>query len=147
MKDTQGRVAFVTGGGSGLGIARAFVSAGMKVMLADLRTDHLRAAVESFAGLSAADYVRSVQVDVADRDGMAEAARHTESVFGPIHVLVNNAGVAIEVPIAETTYADWDYGLDVIWAASSTAANLPPVHSAPWAMGTSSTPHPWRRSW
>ena len=115
MKDTQGRVAFVTGGGSGigLGIARAFVSAGMKVMLADLRTDHLRAAVESFAGQSAADDLRSLQVDVADRDGIAEAARQTESVFWPIHVLVNNAGVAIEVPIAEMTYADWDYGLDV----------------------------------
>ena len=47
MRDVEGKVAFITGGGSGvgLGMAKAFVAAGMRVAIADIRADHLEAAM------------------------------------------------------------------------------------------------------
>jgi NAD(P)-dependent dehydrogenase (short-subunit alcohol dehydrogenase family) len=50
---------------------------------------------------------------VADRNGFAAAADETEKVFGKVQILVNNAGVGIEGPLKDATYADWDFGLGV----------------------------------
>ena len=52
MRDVEGRVAFITGGGSGvgLGMAKAFVGAGMKVAIADIRADHLEEATAELGG-------------------------------------------------------------------------------------------------
>lgn len=115
MKNVAGKVAFITGGGSGigLGIAKVFVNAGMKVVIADLRQDHLDAAMEFFKGNGQGGNVHAIRLDVTDRDAMAAAADETEKVFGKIHVLVNNAGVGIEGPLANATYADWDFGIGV----------------------------------
>ena len=68
MRDFAGKTAFVTGGASGIGLAlgQAFVEAGMKVMLADIETDALAAAVESLRK-SGSD-VRGVACDVTDPD-------------------------------------------------------------------------------
>ena len=51
MRDVEGKVAFITGGGSGvgLGMAKAFVAAGMRVAIADVRADHLEAALHARA--------------------------------------------------------------------------------------------------
>lgn len=115
MKDVQGKVAFITGGASGigLGIAGAFVAAGMKAVLADLRQDHLDAALERFARQGQSAQVHGIRLDVTDRAAMAEAATEVERVFGKLHVLVNNAGVGIEGPFKDITYSDWDFGLAV----------------------------------
>ena len=113
MKDTKGKVAFITGGASGigLGMAKAFVSAGMKAVLADIRDDHLDAARAHFA--EAGGEVHCLKLDVTDRDGFARAADEAEDVFGNVHVLCNNAGIGVAGPIQLATYDDWDWVMDV----------------------------------
>jgi len=115
MKDVRGRVAFITGAASGigLGIAGAFVEAGMNVVLADLRQDHIEEALLVFGKRGQLNSVHAIRLDVTDRAAMNAAADETERVFGRLHVLVNNAGVGIQGPFEGITYADWDFGLAV----------------------------------
>jgi NAD(P)-dependent dehydrogenase (short-subunit alcohol dehydrogenase family) len=113
MNSVEGKVAFITGGASGigLGMARVFSRAGMKVVIGDIRDDHLEAAL---AGLERAGLaVRGVKVDVADRASMASAADEVERLFGKVHLLCNNAGVNLFAPMDECSYADWDWILGV----------------------------------
>ncbi len=116
MQQVEGKVAFITGGASGigLGIAGAFLEAGMKVVIADLRQDHIDSSMASL-GRSAktAGSLHAIRLDVTDRAAMAAAADETERVFGKLHVLVNNAGIGIQGPFQGITYADWDFGLGV----------------------------------
>lgn len=113
MKDVAGKVAFITGGASGLGLAMAksFTGAGMKVAIADVQEDALAAAKESFAE-SNADVI-TIKVDVTDRDAMEQAAKETEAAFEKVHVVCNNAGVAISGNIADHNYRDWDWVMGV----------------------------------
>ena len=115
MENTEGKVAFITGGanGIGLGIAKAFVKAGMKVAIADIRDESLRAAHAEFVDAGTGDSVITIQLDVTDRKAMARAADAVEKAFGKVHVLVNNAGVGVTGPVREAKYDDWDWGLDV----------------------------------
>jgi NAD(P)-dependent dehydrogenase (short-subunit alcohol dehydrogenase family) len=115
VKAIQGSTAFITGGASGigLGMAQAFVDAGMKVVLADLRQDHIDSALAQFAARGKAGSVHAIRLDVTDRDAMAAAALEAERVFGKLHVLANNAGVGIQGPFKGITFADWDFGLAV----------------------------------
>ncbi|HEY7991026.1 MAG TPA: SDR family NAD(P)-dependent oxidoreductase [Stellaceae bacterium] len=113
MENLPGKVAFITGGASGigLGIAKAFAKAGMKVAIADIRQDHLDGAVAEFK--SRGQSVHPIRLDVTDRPAMAAAAEETVHVFGKVHVLVNNAGIGIGGPLKQAKYDDWDWGLDV----------------------------------
>jgi NAD(P)-dependent dehydrogenase (short-subunit alcohol dehydrogenase family) len=115
VKDVAGKTAFITGGASGigLGIAAVFVNAGMNVVLADLRPDHIETALARFARCDQLRSVHAIHLDVTDRAAMAAAAQETEHVFGRLHVLVNNAGVGIEGPMNLARYDDWDFGMDV----------------------------------
>ncbi|TWB46957.1 SDR family oxidoreductase [Nitrospirillum viridazoti] len=112
MRDLSGRVAFVTGGASGigLGIAEALLDRGVKVMIADLREDHLAEVGER---LGNRDGVATIVVDVIDRGQMAEAARRTLDTFGRCDILVNNAGVGVNPSVDTVTYEDWDWVLSV----------------------------------
>ncbi|MFJ6651445.1 SDR family oxidoreductase [Microbacterium sp. NPDC091313] len=112
MRDLKGRVAFVTGGGSGigLGIVEALVDRGVSVMIADLREDHLAEARERLSGRGD---VATMVVDVADREAMAQAATDTVATFGRCDILVNNAGVGVNPSVDDVTYADWDWVLAV----------------------------------
>ena len=112
MKDVEGKVAFITGGASGIGwgMARAFMDAGMKVVVADLLQQHLDEVAAQHPG---ANNLHLIRVDVTDRPGMERAAQETVDVFGKVHVLCNNAGVAARGQIDEHTYEDWDYVMGV----------------------------------
>ena len=112
MQDLVGKTAFVTGGGSGigLGIAKALLGAGTKITIADIREDHLEDAREELDGRGD---VLPIPLDVTDREAFAAAADETERKFGKIHVLVNNAGVAALGPVEMATYGDWDWTLGV----------------------------------
>lgn len=113
MQDLRDKVAFVTGGASGigLGIVRRFLDAGMEVVIADLRQDHLDAAMKELEERQLGRRIHAIPVDVTDRAAMAAAADEAERVFGKVHVLVNNAGVGITGPLKEATYDDWDFAM------------------------------------
>ncbi|GAO54727.1 SDR family NAD(P)-dependent oxidoreductase [Novosphingobium sp. MD-1] len=112
MQNLPGKTAFITGGASGigLGIAKALLGAGMNVTIADIRQDHLDSAV---AELDGGDRVLAVQLDVTNRANFAAAADATEARFGKIHILCNNAGVAVVGPTDLATFADWDWVMNV----------------------------------
>lgn len=115
IKDFAGKTAFVTGGASGigLGIAKVLVERGARVVIADLRADHIDNALAQFAGGSGSNAVSALQLDVTSRDAYAEAAAKMQADFGGIDILVNNAGVGLEGPILKATYADYDFGFGV----------------------------------
>ncbi|MEU5323960.1 SDR family NAD(P)-dependent oxidoreductase [Streptomyces sp. NPDC021056] len=113
MRDLSGKVAFITGGASGigLGMAKAFSRAGMKVVVVDIRDDHLAAAEETLARGGAEFHL--IKLDVADREAWSRAADEAERIFSRIHVLCNNAGIGVLTPIAQATWEDWDWLLGV----------------------------------
>ena len=113
MRDVAGKTAFITGGASGIGLAmaRSFAAAGMKVVVADVEQAALDGVENEFQA-SNAEFL-TLEVDVTDRDGMEAAAEATEARFGKVHVVCNNAGVAVGGPIDEMTYDDWDWVLGV----------------------------------
>ena len=113
MKDFAGKVAFITGGGSGaaLGQAKVFSEAGCKVVIADIRQDHLDEAMSYFRKKNAA--VHPIKLDITDRKAYAAAADETEKVFGTPELLFNTAGVNTFGPTEKATFDDWDWILDV----------------------------------
>jgi NADP-dependent 3-hydroxy acid dehydrogenase YdfG len=116
MQDVEGKVAFITGGASGIGLgaAKAFVDAGMKVVMADIREDHIEAALEFFRSKQQARLVHAIKLDVTDRAAWAAAAQETEARFDKIHVLFSNAGMGVGGPIKGATFNDWDWGTGVM---------------------------------
>src|SRR6202165_192862 len=108
-----GKTAFVTGGAGGIAFAlgRAFAQAGMKVMLADIETDALAAAVKSLHNIG--PEVRGVSCDVADPVSVERAAGASYEAFGNVHVVCNNAGVAAGGGIDNISLDHWRWVLDV----------------------------------
>jgi len=116
MDPVAGKVAFVTGGASGigLGLSKVLVKAGMKVVIADVREDHLADAAECFAQGSQKQNVLTLRLDVTDRAAFAQAAQETLRAFGKVHLLVNNAGMGLLGPIKLAKFDDWDWGIGVM---------------------------------
>jgi len=132
MRDLAGKTALVTGAASGigLGIAGALAQAGMHLVLADLRAETLARARATVAALGAATGARveTVVTDVSDPEQMAAAGRVAEQAFGKLHVLVNNAGVAMHgVPVEQATPETWRrvIGVNVMGAIHGIHALLP----------------------
>ena len=113
MRNITGKVAFITGGASGMGLAmaRSFAAAGMKVAIADIEQDVLDRVKAEFDASNAE--VITLQVDVTDRAAMEAAADATEAAFDKVHVLVNNAGVAVGGSLDQMSYEDWDWVMGV----------------------------------
>ena len=113
MKDVTGKVAFITGGASGMGLAmaRSFSAAGMKVAIVDIEQAALDRVQAEFDRTNAE--VITLKVDVTDRDAMERAAQETEAAFGKVHVVCNNAGVAVGGRARPMNYKDWDWVMGV----------------------------------
>ena len=112
MQDVEGKVAFITGGASGIGygIARVLLQNGVKVVIADASQAHL----DEVAGeLKGVNNVHFIKVDVTDRAAMEAAADEVERVFGKVHIVCNNAGVSSAEAIDEAEYEEWDRVLGV----------------------------------
>jgi len=116
MQDLSGKVAVITGGGSGIGLAtaRRLAHEGMKIVLADIQQDALGAAVKEIQGLGAE--ALGVRTDVGDLNQVQALADETWKRFGGAHLVFNNAGVAIFGPIQEMKHEDWEWVLRVdLW--------------------------------
>jgi NAD(P)-dependent dehydrogenase (short-subunit alcohol dehydrogenase family) len=118
MQDVRGKTGFVTGAASGigLGMTRAFLHAGMRVMMADIEARALDRAVQALRSElpkdRAAD-VESLLVDVSDRRSVFTAAEATLDTFGKVHVVCNNAGVTSGGLIEDCTEGDWNWVIGV----------------------------------
>jgi NAD(P)-dependent dehydrogenase (short-subunit alcohol dehydrogenase family) len=112
MKHFAGRVAFVTGGASGIGygLVRNFLQERMKVVVVDWNADHIE---EVRAELGDRDDVRFVRADVGDREQVRSAAAEAVRAFGKIHVLCNNAGVSGGGDAEDPNFEAWDKALRV----------------------------------
>ena len=115
MRDFAGKHAFITGGasGAGLGQAKVFGGAGCRVTIVDIRPDAIEAALVELRGLGIEAH--GIQLDITDRAAFAAAADEAESVFGPLHLLFNTAGVSIFGPLEQASYDDYDWIVNVNW--------------------------------
>lgn len=116
MSDWEGKVAVITGAGSGIGeaLAHRFADEGMKIVVSDI---DLAAARRVAGDLAAKDYVaRAQRTDVASQDSVNDLADMAWSSFGSVDILCNNAGVVPAGrfrPVWEYPLEDWRWALDV----------------------------------
>lgn len=113
MEDFKDKVAFITGGASGVGLGQAKVLSGLgvKVVMADIRHDHLDQAVSWFRERNAPAH--GIKLDITDREAFARAADETGRVFGAVQLLFNTAGVSVFGPLEKSTYEDYDWMMGV----------------------------------
>jgi NAD(P)-dependent dehydrogenase (short-subunit alcohol dehydrogenase family) len=115
MEQLAGRVAVITGAGSGMGkaFAQRFAAEGMKVVAADIQPDALEATVGELK--AAGHEVDGVSVDVASAESVRRLADEAFSRFGAVHLLCNNAGVEgyLDGAVWEATDRDWEWTVGV----------------------------------
>ncbi len=108
-----GRVAFVTGAGSGIGraIAHRLAAEGAAVVVTDIDADAARTVAEEVGGPDAAV---AVHADAADEASVEESLRAAVLAYGGVDLVVNNAGLSLSRPLLETSVEDWDRQHDVM---------------------------------
>jgi NAD(P)-dependent dehydrogenase (short-subunit alcohol dehydrogenase family) len=113
MKNFTGKVAVITGGGSGIGKALAMAAAkrGMKLALLDIQGDALAQSVDELHQMGAV--ALGITADVSDAAAMQTVVEQIEAHYGAIHVVFNNAGVTSSGPVWESTEKDWDWLLGI----------------------------------
>lgn len=104
------KVAIITGGARGMGAShvRAFIKEGAKVMIADILEQEGKALANELG-----ENVKFIKLDVTKRANWEEVVAETEKAFGPINVLVNNAGISMNRSIEETSEEDYRRILDI----------------------------------
>src|SRR5699024_3589342 len=110
MGRLDGKVTIITGGSQGMGAAhvRKFIEEGSKVVIADILEDKGNTLAEELG-----DNAAFMKLDVTKADEWENAVEKTESTFGPVNVLVNNAGIDIMKPFIDFTENDLRKVLDV----------------------------------
>jgi NAD(P)-dependent dehydrogenase (short-subunit alcohol dehydrogenase family) len=113
MKELKGKVAVITGAGSGIGraLAQACAAEGCHVALADINEQGLRETEQSIAdtGVRTSVHIASV----SDRERMAALPAEIEQLHGAIHLLFNNAGVTVSKSFEDHTLVDFDFLLGI----------------------------------
>lgn len=111
--DLNGKVAFVTGGGRGIGRASAVLlsRAGAKVVIASRTKAELEAVADEIKGLGGE--ALPVAIDLSDLEGLGRLLEEGLAHFGRIDILVNNAGAIVRKSALETTLEDWDRILNI----------------------------------
>jgi rhamnulose-1-phosphate aldolase/alcohol dehydrogenase len=112
-KPLAGRIAIVTGGGSGIGKATSLrlAAEGACVVVADRDLD---AAISVAAEIGGSDKAIAVKVDVTDEEAIIATVHAASLAFGGVDLVVNNAGLSLSKPLVDTTVADWDLQHDVM---------------------------------
>lgn len=105
MGKLEGKVALVTGGSRGIGAATVerFIEEGAKVVFTDILVDEGKKLAEKLG-----DNANFLEQDVSDEERWYEVIEETEKLFGPIHVLVNNAGTLITKNIEDTSVEEYN---------------------------------------
>jgi len=111
----QGRHALITGAGSGIGaaIALALAQAGCRLTLCGRSEDKLRSQAESLRAQVPDVATLMASMDVGDEHAVNAAVQQAQSRFGPVHILVNNAGQALSQPFTKTDANTWQQMLNV----------------------------------
>ncbi|GAB3059135.1 glucose 1-dehydrogenase [Salinicoccus sesuvii] len=104
MARLEGKIAVITGGAGGMGKvhAKLFVNEGAKVVIADLGVSDGKKTAEELG-----DNAMFIELDVTDENNWMKLVEETESAFGPINILVNNAGIVVSKSIEDTTLEDF----------------------------------------
>jgi acetoin reductase-like protein len=125
----EGKVAAVTGAGSGMGraIAEGYAREGAKVVVADLNAGAAEETMRNVTG--AGGQAIAIRIDVRDESQAQTMVDAAVEQFGGLDILVNNAGVAKIIPFLETTNADWDFIFDVnckgvLWCSQAAARRM-----------------------
>lgn len=125
----SGKVAIVTGGGSGIGrgICLRYAKEGAKVAVADLNADAATGVANEISG-DGGEAI-GIAVDVRSQDHVQAMVAKAVETFGGVDILVNNAGVGKIIPFFETTEADWDFMFDVnckglLWTSQAVAKQM-----------------------
>ena len=128
MKELRDKVAVVTGGASGIGRAMAerFAAEGMKVVLADIEEGALARAESEMRAKGAT--VASRRTDVSRGEDVEALAAFTVDTFGAVHVVCNNAGVAVGGVTWQQTVKDWEWVLGVnLWGVIHGVRTFVPI--------------------
>jgi len=132
MREIRGKTAFVTGGAGGIGFAlgRRLLLEGASVMLADVEAATLETSVRELAEIGAD--VDGVVCDVSDPEDVQRAAATTETRFGPVQILCNNAGVSRAGAIERVQESDWQWvvGVNLMGVVHGLQAFLPEMKNS-----------------
>ena len=137
MSTLSGKVAIVTGGSRGIGLAAARLlrREGASVAVVGTNSAHLRTAVDTLTADEGAGRVEAVAADVRDSGQMEAAMARTASALGGIDIVINNAGVGVFKPVAEMSVDEWRLMFDT---------NITGVFNT-LPRGAAAPARPWRR--
>jgi len=115
-KALAGRVALITGGAGGIGLAtaRRLMDEGACVVLCDIDREALARAENELRERYNSDVVASAWVDVTREDAVAAGFRDSAWKFGGVDICISNAGIASASPVDETTLATWQKNMDIL---------------------------------
>lgn len=108
----QGKHALITGAGRGIGkaIARKFLEEGASVLICDIVPDRLESAAHELKAFGTVYHLAGDVTDTAFHDTLIQ---HIQDILGEIHILINNAGIAVTQPFLKHSIANWDRTMDV----------------------------------